>query len=59
MERIEVLESNIRIDIYLSQRLEYSRSKIAKMIKDGLILVNGKKVKNSYILNVNDKLEIE
>ena len=59
MERIEVLESNIRIDIYLSQRLEYSRSKIAKMIKDGLILVNGKKVKNSYILNVNDKIEIE
>ena len=59
MERIELLESNIRIDIYLSQRLEYSRSKIAKMIKDGLILVNGKKVKNSYILNVNDKIEIE
>ena len=39
---------NIRIDAYLSKELDYSRSKIVKMISDGTILVNGKNIKNSY-----------
>ena len=49
---------NIRIDSYLSNELDYSRSKIVKMISDGTILVNGKTVKNSYTLKENDVITV-
>ena len=38
----------IRIDKYLTDNTEYTRSKIQKMIETGNILVNGNKVKDSY-----------
>ena len=56
--KAEILE-DIRIDLYLSKNTEYSRSKIVKMIKDGLVLVNGKKVKNSYIVKQDDIIQVE
>ena len=34
--------NNIRIDKYLMEKLDYSRSKIQKMIDNGNILVNDK-----------------
>ncbi len=41
----------IRIDKYLTDNTEYTRSKkYKKMIDNGNILVNGKEVKSSYIL---------
>ncbi len=49
---------NLRIDQFLTQNTEYSRSKINKMIKEGLILVNNKKVKASYITRLNDEISI-
>ena len=55
---IKVEQGNIRIDQYLSSKLDYSRSKISKMIDNNLILVNGKKVKNSYIIKENDLIDI-
>ena len=42
-----------RIDKYLCDNTEYTRSKIQKMIETGNILVNGNKVKDSFILIVN------
>ena len=36
----------IRIDKYLTDNTEYTRSKIKKMIENGNILVNGKEVKS-------------
>ena len=47
-----------RIDKYLTDSTEYTRSKIQKMIDNGNILVNGKEVKSSYILKENDNIEI-
>ena len=47
-----------RIDKYLGETTEYTRSKIQKMIENKNILVNGKEVKPSYILKENDSLEI-
>ena len=47
-----------RIDKYLGETTEYTRSKIQKMIENKNILVNGKEVKPSYILRENDSLEI-
>jgi len=47
-----------RIDKYLGETTEYTRSKIQKMIENENILVNNKKVKSSYVLKENDYLEI-
>ena len=49
---------NNRIDTYLSEKLDYSRSRIAKMLSDGTVLVNGKKTKNSYTLKENDVITV-
>ena len=46
MEIVINEDINTRIDSYLSEKLEYSRSKVVKMIAEGTILVNGKSVKN-------------
>lgn len=37
-----------RLDAYMTETLAISRSRVAKLIKDGLITVNGKTVKNGY-----------
>lgn len=47
-----------RIDKYLSEKLELSRSKIQKLIKDEKILVNGKVVSNSYSVKLEDEIEV-
>ena len=41
-----------RIDKYLGETTEYTRSKIQKMIENKNVLVNGKEVKSSYILKI-------
>lgn len=51
--------NGIRIDQYLTSKLNFTRSKIEKMIKEGNIKVNGNIVKKSYILNLNDEILIE
>ena len=50
---------NVRIDNYLTDKLNLSRSKVSKMIKDGKILVNGKRVKTSYLVRLNDIIDAE
>ena len=42
MEKIVVEKTDVRLDVYLSDKLDYSRSNISKRIKDGKILVNEK-----------------
>ena len=46
--KIEVLENNIRLDNYLIDKIDSSRSKIQKLIKNNSILVNNKNTKRSY-----------
>ena len=58
MERVIEEDLNTRIDSYLSGELEYSRSKIVKMLEENIILVNNKSVKNSYILKKGDIVTI-
>ena len=51
-------EKKMRIDKYLMEQLLYSRSKIRRMIDAEQILVNGISVKSSYVLKLDDEIEI-
>lgn len=57
--KLEVTKNNIRIDSYITEETDYSRSKIAKGIKEGKILVNNKPVQASYKVKEKDLIEIE
>lgn len=53
-----IAENPERIDKYLMNKLEISRSKIQRMIETNNILVNDNKVKSSYTLKENDEITI-
>ncbi len=57
---IKVTEnSNLRIDKYLTNKIEFTRSKIQKLIKDEKVLVNKQIVNNNYKVNLNDEIVIQ
>jgi len=59
MQEIKIEENvDTRIDSYLAEYLDESRSKVLKMLKDKSILVNNKEVKPSYCLRENDIVTI-
>lgn len=61
MKELEVIEQvSKRIDAYVAEKYEdISRVAIQRLIETGKILVNGKKVKASYKVQVNDKITME
>ncbi len=58
--KLIVDKDNIRIDSYLKdiEELELTRSKIQNLIKTKNILVNGKEIKNSYLVQTGDEIDI-
>ena len=58
MQIIVENSNNIRIDNYLIDKIDKSRSKIQSMIKNGNILVNNSVVKVSYIVKESDIINI-
>ena len=48
----------VRLDKFLIDKLDLSRSKVQEMIKQGLVLVNGKSSKNSYVLRSKDSVKV-
>ena len=61
MKELEVIEQvSKRIDAYMAEKYEdISRVAIQRLIETGKILVNGKKIKASYKVQVNDKITME
>lgn len=60
-ERLIITEEEIdsRLDVYLAEQYEeLSRSYIQKLIKDNYIRVNGQLEKPSYVVKVNDEIEV-
>ena len=55
--RVEV-SATCRIDSYLAERCEMSRSNVAKLIEEGKILVNGAPVLKKYVPEAGDEIEI-
>ena len=60
MEKIifEISEEGKRLDLYIAERTELTRTRIQQLIKDGNISVNNKKAKSSYKVEKNDLIEI-
>ena len=56
---IVVNKDNVRIDQYLMEELNISRSKIQKNIKEGNIKVNNVVIKNSYKVRIDDIIDYE
>ena len=56
-----IVEDNegMRIDCYLSEKLELSRSKVQKLIKEEKVLVNGKVVNSSYSVKIDDEITVD
>jgi 23S rRNA pseudouridine1911/1915/1917 synthase len=52
------IDDNKRLDVFLSEELDLSRSKVQKLIKDKLVTVNGKNVSSSYSVKIDDEIEI-
>ena len=51
-------ETQIRIDSYLATKLDISRSKIQKLIKEGKVLVNDKVISANYLVKLNDQIQV-
>ncbi len=47
-----------RLDNFLANHLDLSRSKVQKLISNGQIQVNQETVKNSYLLNLDDQITV-
>ncbi len=56
--RIVSEEENVRIDQYLSEHLDLSRSKVQKLVKAGKVKVNGEKVSNHYLVSLDETIEV-
>ena len=48
-----------RIDAYISEKEEITRTAVQRLIEEGNILVNGKKQKSSYKVSIGDIITIE
>ncbi len=56
-EFLIVDQDHIRLDVYLAQKTGISRSRVEKLITDGLVLVNRKEVSKKYLLSVDEVIE--
>lgn len=59
MRIVVEVEENLRIDKYLASKTEFSRSLIDKMLLDGAILLNGKSVKSSTKVSLDDVIDFQ
>ena len=59
MEKIVADLDNMRLDIYITKKsIDISRMMVQKLIESGNILVNGKKQKTSYKVQIGDVIEL-
>ena len=49
-------KERMRLDLYLSQKTELSRAALQKLIEEGQVLVNEKRVKKNYRLSLGERI---
>lgn len=59
LERLYGTEPGLRLDLFLSSRLNLSRSQIQKLIEEGKIRVDGSRVKKNYLLVGGEEISFE
>jgi 23S rRNA pseudouridine1911/1915/1917 synthase len=50
--------AGVRVDVYLSEQLNFTRSRVKKLCDDGALTVNGKLAKSNKIVKSGDEVEI-
>ena len=55
---VEEIDIKKRIDVYVSEKAEISRSHAQKLINDGNVLVNSKQEKVSYKVDIGDNINV-
>ena len=56
---IKADNANKRLDVFLSENMNLSRSEVQKFIDDKKVCVNDKSQKKNYKLNLNDKIKFD
>jgi len=56
---LTAIVSGERIDLYISNNSELNRSRVQKLIKEGLVLVNDAPVKANYKMKAGDMIKIQ
>ena len=61
MAKVEYIvdQENIRLDKYLGEVSDLSRNRIQQLSKEERIFVNGKKEKNSYLVQFDDVIQVD
>lgn len=54
--KYQVSEPGVRLDSFLADVMDISRSSVLKMIKSGEVLVNGKASKGGYLVRLDDEI---
>ena len=57
--KVETENSGKRLDVFLMEQTDYSRSKIQKLVEDKKVIVNRKETKSSYKLKDGDIIDYE
>ncbi len=57
--QIFLSDLTVRLDLFLAQKLQKSRSQIALLIENGGVLVNDKIQKSSFKLKIGDKISVK
>lgn len=56
--KVTIEESGVRLDIYLSKKLDFSRAKVQKLIDDGSVTINGNKVKSKQLSVLGEEVDV-
>ena len=59
LKPIEQADIDKRLDVFMAERADLTRSASQKLLKDGLVKVNGKIISKNYKLKENDVVEFE
>ncbi len=58
-KKIKIAEcGGVRVDVYLAEYLNFTRSRIKKLCDNGLVLLNGKLCKANKLLKLNDEIDL-